>query len=327
MGTRTPKIVGRYELGRTIGVGGFAKVKAGRNTETGVDHAVKIVAKKRLTSEDEEAQLLREIGITKLLRHTNVIRCTEVFQTTGYVFLVMDYIRGEDLLEKLKRVEGVGFGEGLARRYFRQLVSALRYCHGEGVFHRDVKPENILIDERGVLKLADFGLASVQEQTVEVCGSPHYVAPEVLAGGSAGYKGEMADAWSAGVLLYSMVAGRVPFDDRRGDEKTFEAIAAGRYRVPKRFSRSLRELLGLLLVTDPAKRAGLAAVSAHQWFSKHAGADKFSESASSKFRSPAASTSDTTCTSTATWSSMLEASESSVDEQTSVCCSTPPCSP
>eukprot|EP01061_Rhynchopus_euleeides_P009148 TRINITY_DN18293_c0_g1_i1.p1 TRINITY_DN18293_c0_g1~~TRINITY_DN18293_c0_g1_i1.p1 ORF type:complete len:283 (+),score=74.70 TRINITY_DN18293_c0_g1_i1:50-898(+) len=262
MGMKTLTI-GDFELGKTIGSGAFAKVKMGRHTRTGEEVAIKVFSKERIQKESMKQQILMEIGITRLLKHENVISVTDVFQTEKSLYLVMELVRGCELLQKLQDVEGKGFPEPETRGYFQQLIMGVHYCHNQGVIHRDLKPENILIDLNGKLKITDFGMASVHSTEKSVCGSPNYVAPEVLSEPS--YEGVTADIWSCGVILYAMQSGLLPFD-HADDDALFQMIVRGTYTMPESFSAGARQMVGMILVTAPSARASIDMIVQHPWF-------------------------------------------------------------
>ena len=257
--------IGNFELGKTIGSGGFAKVKIGRHVKTGEEFAVKIISKDRISKWAMKEQTLMEISITRLLQHDNVIRVSDVFQTDQSIFLVMELVRGCELLDQLAEVQGTGFPEWQSRSYFQQLIMGVHYCHEQGVIHRDLKPENILIDNNGKLKITDFGMASVQTRENAMCGSPNYVAPEVLKRNEASYEGTSADIWSCGVILYAMSAGVLPFDDP-DDAKLFELIVGGTYEVPEHFCSDLTSLVAAMLVKHPSQRATIKDIVSNAWF-------------------------------------------------------------
>ncbi|KAG1326939.1 putative CBL-interacting protein kinase 32 [Cocos nucifera] len=149
--------IGKYHLGRTIGEGTFAKVKLAVNTETNKNVAIKIIDKKMVLQNKLMHQVKREISTMKLLHHPNIVKIYEVIATKTKIYLVMEYVSGGQLSDKLfylKRLD-----EREARKYFQQLIDSVDYCHGRGVYHRDVKPENLLVDSRGNLKVSDFGLS------------------------------------------------------------------------------------------------------------------------------------------------------------------------
>ena len=160
--------------------------------------------------------------------------------------------------------------ERLARVYFQQLMDAVSYCHARGVCHRDLKPENLLLDAAGRLKISDFGLSSIpahygqsMESLQTTCGTPNYVAPEVLRGG--GYDGRSADVWSCGCILFVLAAGALPFDEPQLGA-LFLVIANAKYTVPAHFSPQLRDLITRILVADPKVRLGADQIREHEWF-------------------------------------------------------------
>ncbi|CAI0544911.1 unnamed protein product [Linum tenue] len=212
-GSRTR--VGRYELGRTLGEGTFAKVKFARNVENGENVAIKILDKEKVLKHKMIAQIKREIATMKLIRHPNVIRMYEVMASKTKIYIVMEFVTGGELFDKI--ASRGRLKEDEARKYFQQLINAVDYCHSRGVYHRDLKPENLLLDASGVLKVSDFGLSALPQQVREdgllhtTCGTPNYVAPEVI--NNKGYDGAKADLWSCGVILFVLMAGYLPFED------------------------------------------------------------------------------------------------------------------
>ncbi|ORC86603.1 putative serine/threonine protein kinase, putative,protein kinase [Trypanosoma theileri] len=261
--------VGRYELGPTIGSGNFSKVKIGRDVETGVEWAVKIVDKDQLVRENMQEQLRREVAVMKMLRQPNVIQLREVMQTTYHIYLVLELVRGGELFDRIAAAKR--FDEPTARRYFHQLIAGVNYCHMQGIAHRDLKPENLLLDESDTLKISDFGLSNLHRGNVggqgtmlqTVCGTPNYVAPEVLK--ERGYDGVLADVWSCGVILFVMLAGYLPFDDENING-LFAKIERGEYRVPRHFSPEARDLIAKMLTVDPSKRITVKDIIQHPWF-------------------------------------------------------------
>ncbi|XP_059668780.1 CBL-interacting serine/threonine-protein kinase 23-like isoform X2 [Cornus florida] len=207
--------VGKYELGRTLGEGSFAKVKFARNLETGENVAIKILNKEKVLKHKMIGQIKREISTMKLIRHPNVIRMYEVMASKTKIYIVLEFVTGGELFDKIS-TRG-RFKEDEARKYFQQLINTVDYCHSRGVFHRDLKPENLLLDANGVLKVSDFGLSALPQQVREdgllhtTCGTPNYVAPEVI--NNKGYDGAKADLWSCGVILFVIMAGFLPFED------------------------------------------------------------------------------------------------------------------
>ncbi|XWS27014.1 hypothetical protein CRYUN_Cryun26dG0079600 [Craigia yunnanensis] len=205
--------VGKYEVGRTIGEGTFAKVKFARNTDTGESVAMKILAKTTILKHRMVDQIKREISIMKIVRHPNIVRLHEVLASRTKIYIILEFVSGGELFDKI--VHPGRLPENECRRYFQQLIDAVAYCHSKGVYQRDLKPENLLLDSYGNLKVSDFGLSALPQKGVGLlhttCGTPNYVAPEVLS--NQGYDGAAADVWSCGVILFVTMAGYLPFDE------------------------------------------------------------------------------------------------------------------
>ncbi|GMP47956.1 hypothetical protein CsSME_00015481 [Camellia sinensis var. sinensis] len=205
--------IGKYQIGRTIGEGTFAKVKLAINTDNSQYVAIKIINKHMVMENNLTYQVQSEIRTMKLLHHPNIVRIHEVIGTRTKIYIVMEYVSGGQLSDKMSYINRLN--ERDARKHFQQLIDAVDYCHCRGVYHRDLKPQNLLLDSQGNLKVSDFGLSVLRKPgdlLSTVCGSPSYVAPELLA--NRGYEGAAADAWSCGVILYELLAGYLPFDDR-----------------------------------------------------------------------------------------------------------------
>ena len=217
-------------------------------------------------------QIKKEISIMKIVRHNYVVGMKEVLASRTKIFIVLELVTGGELFDKI--VSEGRFSEEMARFYFRQLVEGVEYCHGLGVCHRDLKPENLLLDEQGNLKISDFGLsalyvgdadgdgASRTELLHTTCGTPNYVAPEVLA--DRGYEGKKADVWSIGVILYVLLAGFLPFDEST-IVALFSKIQAADFTYPSWFTPHVRALLDSILVADPKERVTLTEVRNNPW--------------------------------------------------------------
>ncbi|CAE6179114.1 unnamed protein product [Arabidopsis arenosa] len=239
--------VGKYELGRTIGEGTFAKVKFAQNTETGESVAMKIVDRSTIIKRKMVDQIKREISIMKLVRHPCVVRLYEVLASRTKIYIILEYITGGELFDKI--VRNGRLGESEARKYFQQLIDGVDYCHSKGVYHRDLKPENLLLDSQGNLKISDFGLSALPEQGVTIlkttCGTPNYVAPEVLS--HKGYNGAVADVWSCGVILY---------------------IDKAEFACPSYFALGAKSLINRILDPNPETRITIAEIRKDEWFLK-----------------------------------------------------------
>ncbi|CAM9665891.1 unnamed protein product [Ectocarpus sp. 4 AP-2014] len=263
------KTVGKYQVGRTIGEGTFGKVKLAINTENGEKMAIKVLDKSIIQRQNMGAQVKREISIMKLVRHPYVVQLKEVLASSSKIFLVCELITGGELFDKI--VEKQRFTEDEARFYFRQLLEGMEYCHSQGVCHRDLKPENILLDGAGNVKISDFGLSNLysggDDEALKLlhttCGTPNYVAPEVLA--DKGYDGRMADVWSMGVILYVLLAGFLPFDEP-SMSTLFSKIQAADFSYPRWFSPEARSVIDRILVPDPKQRLTLAQMKAHPFW-------------------------------------------------------------
>ncbi|KAJ7947372.1 Non-specific serine/threonine protein kinase [Quillaja saponaria] len=261
--------VGKYELGRTLGEGNFAKVKFARNIQNGEHVAIKILDKEKVLKHKMIAQIKREISTMKLIRHPNVIRMYEVMASKTKIYIVMEFVTGGELFDKI--ASKGRFKEDEARKYFQQLINAVDYCHSRGVFHRDLKPENLLLDANGVLKVSDFGLSALPQQFREdgllhtTCGTPNYVAPEVI--NNKGYDGAKADLWSCGVILYVLMAGYLPFEDAN-IMALYKKIFKAEFTCPPWFSSSAKKLIMRILDPNPARRIMISEVIENEWFKK-----------------------------------------------------------
>ena len=267
------KIIGdRYEIGRLIGQGTSAEVRLATEIKTRKAYAAKILDIRRVMTQGLEEQVKREIGILKTLRHGNVVALKEVLQSKKNIYIVMELINGGTLVDELRNAPHKRFTEEVARRYFQQLILGLRYCHKQEVAHRDLKPVNILLDVSGVLKISDFGLSNLQPKDggllVTQCGTPHYVAPEVISGEP--YNGFKADIWSVGIILYVMLTGCLPFDDDGLKAGIFNGlwfkIRRGEFYLPRFVSADAQELLVRMIEVDPDNRCSIEYIIAHPWF-------------------------------------------------------------
>ncbi|CAN1216867.1 CBL-interacting serine/threonine-protein kinase 24 [Linum perenne] len=260
--------VGKYEVGRTIGEGTFAKVKFARNMETGENVAMKVLVKSTILKHRMVDQIKREISIMKIVRHPNIVRLHEVLAGRTKIYIILEFVTGGELYDKI--VHQGRLKEHEARRYFQQLIDAVDHCHCKGVYHRDLKPENLLLDTAGNLKVSDFGLSALPRDGVGLlyttCGTPNYVAPEVLS--HQGYDGAAADIWSCGVILYVLMAGYLPFDET--DLPTlYKKISAAEFTCPFWFSPEAKALIDKILIPDPKNRTGINEIRKDPWFRRN----------------------------------------------------------
>ncbi|KAK0570741.1 hypothetical protein LWI29_005719 [Acer saccharum] len=261
-------LFGKYEMGRLLGKGTFAKVYYGKHVVSGESVAIKVLSKDQVKKEGMMEQIKREISVMRLVRHPNVVEIKEVMATKTKIFFVMEHVRGGELFAKVARGK---LKEDVARKYFQQLISAVDFCHSRGVSHRDLKPENLLLDENGDLKVSDFGLSALPEQNLKdgllhtQCGTPAYVAPEVLR--KKGYDGSKADIWSCGVILYVLLAGFLPFQDDN-IMKMYGKVFKAEFDYPPWFSTESKRLISKLLVADPGRRITIPSIMRTSWFRK-----------------------------------------------------------
>ncbi|KAH8383160.1 hypothetical protein KR009_007104 [Drosophila setifemur] len=253
---------GVYKIIKTLGKGNFAKVKLALHVPTGREVAIKVIDKTQLNTSARQ-KLYREVKIMKLLNHPNIVRLFQVIESERTLYLVMEYASRGELFDHL--VKNGRMRERDARVIFRQLVSAIQYCHSKFVVHRDLKAENLLLDQHMNIKIADFGFGNTFDPNAQLetfCGSPPYAAPELFMGRK--YAGPEVDAWSLGVVLYTLVSGSLPFDGGTLKELR-ERVLRGKYRVPYYISMDCENLMRKFLVLNPVKRTSLSAVMSDKW--------------------------------------------------------------
>ncbi|XP_050358436.1 serine/threonine-protein kinase BRSK2 [Nymphalis io] len=254
--------VGPFRLEKTLGKGQTGLVKLGVHCVTGKKVAIKIINREKL-SESVLMKVEREIAIMKLIEHPHVLGLSDVYENKKYLYLVLEHVSGGELFDYLVKKGRLTPKE--ARRFFRQIISALDFCHSHSICHRDLKPENLLLDERNNIKIADFGMASLQPagSLLETsCGSPHYACPEVIRGEK--YDGRRADVWSCGVILYALLVGALPFDDDNL-RQLLEKVKRGVFHVPHFVPPDCQQLLRGMIEVNPEKRMTLADITRHPW--------------------------------------------------------------
>ncbi|CBI41032.3 unnamed protein product, partial [Vitis vinifera] len=227
---------GKYELGRLLGHGTFAKVYHARNLQTGKSVAMKVVGKDKVIKVGMTEQVKREISVMKMVQHPNIVELHEVMASKSKIYFAMELVRGGELFSKISKGR---LREDVARVYFQQLISAVDFCHSRGVYHRDLKPENLLLDESGNLKVI----------------------------GKNGYDGAKADLWSCGVILYVLLAGFLPFQDDN-IVAMYRKIYRGDFKCPPWFSPESRRLVTKLLDPTPNTRITIAKIVESSWFKK-----------------------------------------------------------
>ncbi|KAJ7292691.1 snf 1 [Mycena rebaudengoi] len=255
--------LGMYTVIDDIAEGTFGKVKMAIHTVTGHKVAMKFLSKAIIHRDRMKSRVRREFEYMRLLRHPHVIKLYEVISTATDIIFVLEYAEGE-LFNYI--VQHGRLTEDVARRFFQQIMAGIEYSHRLKIVHRDLKPENILLDEYLNVKIADFGLSN---ETIDgeflgtSCGSPNYAAPEVIKGLK--YSGPEIDVWSAGIILYVLLCGKLPFEDEVIGT-LFDKIINVRYELPMDLSPHARDLVRSILIADPTKRITVPHIMQHPFF-------------------------------------------------------------
>lgn len=276
---RDAKVRDVYKLGRTLGTGGFAIVKLGTDKQTGEEWAIKIMAlpeenTKPSDNENTRDDIFKEIDILCDLTHENVIFMKEYFEENNKVYLITELLMGGELLDAV--LSRGSYNEADARVCFKQFLQGIEYLHSKGIAHRDLKLENLLLQSPSDItkvKIADFGLAKkARENAMDtICGTPQYVAPEVIQGTPGLIYSPAVDLWSAGVVLFILLGGYPPFFDE-SEPALFEKIRRGNYSFDdplwENISAMAKDLIRKLLVLDPAHRLTATTALQHEWLNR-----------------------------------------------------------
>eukprot|EP00299_Pterocystis_sp_00344_P006014 c17769_g1_i1.p1 GENE.c17769_g1_i1~~c17769_g1_i1.p1 ORF type:complete len:498 (-),score=100.37 c17769_g1_i1:53-1546(-) len=265
---QTPRIQDLYEVKERLGSGGFSVVKKGMCKETGEVWALKMIQNSVFQKNRERTE--EEVKVLASLDHPGIVKLREVVRTNKFFVIVMEYLQGGELFDRI--VERQKYNENDAKFVAARILDAIRYLHANDIVHRDVKPENLLFDRHGdlaQLKLTDFGFATMYDQSnmlTATCGTPEYVAPEVLEGRP---YGTSVDLWSCGVVFYILLCGFPPF---YGDTEAqlFEKICTAKYSFVRPYwdviSKEAKDLIKHLLELDPEKRYTAQQALEHPWF-------------------------------------------------------------
>ncbi|KAJ3767949.1 kinase-like domain-containing protein [Lentinula raphanica] len=272
-----PKVLGPWIIGECVGKGASGRVKIAKHRYTNQLAAVKILPRAPLDSSrnsitTQEAKtkkhslgIEREITMMKLMNHPNILRIYDVYEGPKELFLVLEYVEGGELFDYL--VNRGRLPEPDAICFFKQIIYGLNYAHTFSIIHRDLKPENILISSLSPpsIKIVDWGMAAFAPPSLQLetsCGSPHYASPEIVNGYK--YTGNATDIWSCGVILYALLTGRLPFDDK--DVKVLLGkVKVGKYEMPSYIDRSAQDLLSKMLVINVKERITIPEILAHPW--------------------------------------------------------------
>jgi tRNA A-37 threonylcarbamoyl transferase component Bud32 len=254
-----------YILGSQIGQGAYAIVRSAIKKANTTKYAIKTYEKIKLLDPHRKRSVQREIDILSALRHQNIVKLFEVIDTTKQLHLVLEYVGGCSLHGYLKRRPNRRLEEPEARRIFKQVLLGIQYSHNKCVTHRDLKLENLLLDENNNVKIIDFGFSTCfsHEKKIKMfCGTPSYMAPEIVA--RVEYSGPPADVWALGVLLYVLLSGSYPFKAQT-DRELYKKIQYGQFSIPSHISSGARSLISRIIKIDPQKRPTVSDMLKDNW--------------------------------------------------------------
>ena len=266
-------VLDNYEILSIIGEGTFGVVRLGKVKSTGEKVAIKILEKKKMTSQDDQERVEREIEILNKINHINVIKIIKIIKNPERIYIIMEYCENGELFNHI--VEKESLDEEEAAYYYYQLINGLEYLHNYGVVHRDLKPENLLLSKNNILKIIDFGLSNYYNEIDLLstpCGSPCYASPEMVSGNK--YDGFLIDIWSSGIILFAMLCGYLPFEDQ-DNEVLFNKIFECKVEFPNDISKDAINLMKKIMVSNPQKRITLKEIKKHRFYLK--GKRKFRE--------------------------------------------------
>ncbi|XP_033114613.1 calcium/calmodulin-dependent protein kinase type 1D-like [Anneissia japonica] len=272
---RKEKITEKYELKHVLGTGAFSEVVLAVDKSNGDTVAVKCIEKKGIKGKEDA--LLSEVEILRKVTHPNVVHLQEIFESKNHVYLVMQLVTGGELFDRI--IERGSYTEKDASFAIRQILEGIKFVHDLGIVHRDLKPENLLYysaDEDAKIMISDFGLSKMEESgdMSTACGTPGYVAPEVLR--QKPY-GKAIDVWSIGVISYILLCGYPPFYDE-DDSQLFNQIMKGEYEFDSPYwddiSESAKDFIRHLMEIDPNKRYTCDECINHPWISGNTALDK-----------------------------------------------------
>jgi len=302
-----------YIIGKQIGQGAYATVAFGLHKESSKKVAIKIYEKYKLLDPQRRKSVRCEIRLMERLRHPNIVVFHEALDTPKQIYLVMDFVGGGSLHHFLKKRPNRRTDDPLAKRLFFQVCQGIRYLHDRHIVHRDVKLENLLLDEQGTVKIIDFGFSTIVPPGKKLkifCGTPSYMAPEIVARKE--YAGFCADIWAMGVLLYALLCGSFPFRGQN-DRDLYRKIVRGVFHIPEFVGEGARGVLHRALTTDMTRRPTVDDLLADAWLSAHREEAHAAKTASGGYQ-PNSSTSSTATTAAPSSSTGQSARESGSGE-------------
>ena len=245
--------IGDYLIKQTLGKGTFGKVKLGIYLPKNEKVAIKVLEKDRMTDKVDQILIKREFDMLTKFNHPNIILVSEIFETVDCFYSVMEYCEGGELFNYI--IENKRLSEEETSFYYYQLINGLEYIHSLGIAHRDLKPENLLLTKEHLLKIIDFGLSNYfRENETDLlstpCGSPNYASPEMVA--SKKYDGVKIDIWATGIILFAMLCGYLPFEDKI-NEILFYKILECKIEFPEYLSNEAKDLINKILVVVQRK--------------------------------------------------------------------------
>ena len=255
-----------YSIEGIIGMGTFSTVRLGINKKTKEKVAIKILDKSKITNERDYTKVIREMNMLKSLNHPNVIKINKICETSNYFYIIMELCENGELFDYI--VKARYLNEEDASFFYYQLINGLEYIHKNNIVHRDLKPENLLLSSNNTLKIIDFGLSNYFYQNnllTTPCGSPCYASPEMVSGQK--YNGFMIDVWSSGIVLYAMVCGHLPFEDK-SDAILFQKILSCQISFENYVGELSKDLINKIIVQDPSKRITLEEIKKHEFYLK-----------------------------------------------------------
>ena len=256
-------ILKEYLVKETIGKGTFSKVKLGINKSTGEKVAIKILEKNKIQNKSDQIRVQREIDIIKKVKHLNIVKIIQIKEDHKNIYIIMEFI-DYDLF--LHIVNNKHLDEKESSLYYFQLINGMEYIHSLNIVHRDLKPENLLLTKNKILKIIDFGLSNYSynnEYLMTHCGSPSYTSPEMISGNK--YDGYAVDVWTSGIILYAMLCGYLPFEER-DNKRLFKKIVKCRVCYPTFLPNNAVNLMKKILIANPSKRITIKEIKKHPFY-------------------------------------------------------------